>query len=81
MLLPAIISLTNNDEYVYIAGLAQPTGPLPIAILAAFILDIKLAAIGLDADVPAVAVNWKANITKIHSPAIEISGNPLPVAG
>ena len=57
MLLPAIISLTNNDEYLYIAGLAQPTGPLPIAILAAFILEIKLAAIGLDADVPAVAVN------------------------
>ena len=57
MLFPAIISLTNNDEYLYIAGFAQPTGPLPIAILAAFILDIKLAAIGLDADVPAVAVN------------------------
>jgi hypothetical protein len=43
---------------VYKAGSAQPTDPFPTANRAAFMLEIKPAATGHDAEVPATKPSW-----------------------
>ena len=48
-----MISFINFGAYVYKTGLNQPTGPFPTANRAAFTLEIKPAATGHDAEVPA----------------------------
>ena len=55
LLSPDKISLTKKAPLAYRTGLIQPIDPLPIASRAALIFEKKAAAIGQEADVPAMA--------------------------
>jgi hypothetical protein len=51
-MLPDVMSFTKEDPFVYRVGLIQPTDPLPMASLAALILEMKPATAGHEAEVP-----------------------------
>jgi hypothetical protein len=46
------MSFTKEYPFLYSVGLIQPTDPLPMASLAALMLEKKPATAGHDADVP-----------------------------
>jgi hypothetical protein len=52
LLLPDVMSFTKEYPSLYSVGLIQPTDPLPMASLAALILEMKPATAGHEADVP-----------------------------
>ena len=65
---------------MYKTGLNQPTGPFPTANRAAFTLEIKPAATGLDAEVPATKPSLLSLTIRNKVPGMVISGYPRPVA-
>ena len=64
LLSPVTISFTKEAECAYRAGLIHPTAPLPMAMRAALILEMKPATTGHDADVPAMPAKLPPYITR-----------------
>ena len=78
-MLPSVMSLVNEAEVAYKAGLTQPSDPLPIAIRAALILEKNPAIKGAEAEVPPDNLYSSPEDMTMKRPVNVISGNPLPL--